>query len=356
MQLEIDPDITRARTPPAAFYTDAAAFELLRERVLARSWHCVGDAGVAPLHPLTLLPGCLDEPLLLARGGGVTRCLSNVCTHRGTILVEEPGEAGTSLRCRYHGRTFDLDGRFKHMPEFEGCAHFPSEADNLTQVPFAEWRGLRFAALNPAHDFAAVVTDMNARVGFLPAESFKLAAALSRAYTVRAHFALYLDNYLEGFHVPFVHASLNAAIDYGAYTTELFPHSVLQVGIAKPGEPCFELPPGHPDSGRRVAAYYWWLFPCTMLNFYPWGLSLNIVEPVNREQTRVRFMSYVHDDSLLEKGAGAGLHRVELEDEAVVEAVQAGLKGRFYKRGRYSPTRETGTHHFHRLLAQMLTG
>jgi choline monooxygenase len=173
---------------------------------------------------------------------------------------------------------------------------------------------------------------------------------------VRANWALYVDNYLEGFHIPFVHASLNEAIDYGEYTTELFEGSSLQLGIAKPGEPAFELPAGSPDAGKRVAAYYWWLFPNTMFNFYPWGLSINVVEPQGHERTRVRFLSYVWDEKKLDQGAGAGLDRVEREDEAVVEAVQAGTRGSLYTRGRYSPTREQGVHHFHRMLAAALFG
>lgn len=359
MPLNIHPDIAQAQTPPAEFYTDPDTFRALSELVLARSWHFIGDvsACAAPgeLLPQTLLPGSLSEPLLLARDhAGTLRCMSNVCTHRGTVLVEAPGKAGAVLRCRYHGRTFGLDGKFRHMPEFEGCRDFPSDDDNLTQIPIAEWRGLRFASPFPAHDFATHIAELEHRVGWLPVEKFKFDPARSGDYSVKAHWALYCDNYLEGFHVPFVHASLNTALDYGEYSTELLPQGVLQVGIAKEGEPCFTPPSGHPDSGRRVAAWYFWLFPCTMLNFYPWGLSLNVIEPVGPELTRVRFLSYVHDRAMLATGAGADLHRVELEDEAVVEAVQAGLKGRFYKRGRYSPTRETGTHHFHRLISGLL--
>jgi len=52
-------------------------------------------------------------------------------------------------------------------------------------------------------------------------------------------------------------------------------------------------------------------------------------------------------------GAGPDLHRVEMEDEEVVEAVQEGVKSRLYDRGRYSPRRGVGTHHFHRLLASV---
>jgi choline monooxygenase len=92
-----------------------------------------------------------------------------------------------------------------------------------------------------------------------------------------------------------------------------------------------------------------------MFNFYPWGISVNIVKPVTSARSVVSYLTYVSDASKLGKGAGADLERVELEDEAVVESVQKGIRSRFYSNGRYSPTRERGTHHFHRLIAEFMS-
>jgi choline monooxygenase len=92
-----------------------------------------------------------------------------------------------------------------------------------------------------------------------------------------------------------------------------------------------------------------------MLNFYPWGCSVNVVKPISAERTKVSFLSYVWDPSKLNKGAGAQLEKVEREDEFVVENVHNGLRSKFYKAGRFSPTRELGVHHFHRLLADFLS-
>ena len=89
-----------------------------------------------------------------------------------------------------------------------------------------------------------------------------------------------------------------------------------------------------------------------MLNFYPWGLSVNVVVPLGAGRTRVVFRSYVLDPGKRGEGLGADLHRVEMEDEAVVESVQRGVRSRLYGRGRFSPRREVGTHHFHELLAR----
>ena len=71
-------------------------------------------------------------------------------------------------------------------------------------------------------------------------------------------------------------------------------------------------------------------------------------------KTKVEFISYIRDESLMDNGAGADLDTVEMEDEAVVESVQRGIRSRFYTHGRHSPTREQGTHHFHRLIAEFM--
>jgi choline monooxygenase len=145
-------------------------------------------------------------------------------------------------------------------------------------------------------------------------------------------------------------------LDYSSYRTELFPLSSLQIGVARGDEDCFEIPKSSPDHGQKIAGYYFWLFPNTMFNFYPWGISINIVKPLAVDRTRISYLSYVWDKSKLGKGAGSGLDKVEMEDEAVVESVQRGVRSLLYERGRYSPTQERAVHHFHRLLAKFLQG
>ena len=156
---EIDPDIRKAKTLASDFYTDAAYFELSKEKIFARSWQFLGKADdFDGLKPTTILPGFLDEPVLLVKTDESLACLSNVCTHRGKILVEEPCQANL-IRCGYHGRRFSLDGKFLSMPEFEGVEDFPSESDNLRQLPFAARQGFMFASLDPVDTFEAFVND-----------------------------------------------------------------------------------------------------------------------------------------------------------------------------------------------------
>lgn len=358
-RLAIDPDIRRAGTLPGWVYSSSEMFEAQRERVFARSWQWLadGDRLRAPGHalPATHVEGALDEPLVLVRAeDGSLRCMSNVCTHRGALVVEGEGHL-KSLKCRYHGRRFDLDGRCTFMPEFDDVAGFPAETDHLPAVPVAEWGPLAFAALDPAMPFEDWIGPVRERTAGMPLERAVYDPSSSGEYVIEANWALYCDNFLEEFHIPYVHGgSLTGTLDYDAYRTELFDWGNLQVGAAKEGQPLLELAPGSPDHGQRVAGYYFWLFPATMLNFYPWGLSLNVVRPLGPARTRVSFRSYVWDADARAAGPGANLHRVEMEDEEVVESVQKGVRSRLYDRGRYSPRREVGTHHFHTLLARFL--
>lgn len=361
MTLVVDPDIAVARTPPKDFYLDPTQFETARERIFARSWQWLGDTGdvSAPgsLAPRVLLPGLLDEPLLLARdGAGTLRCLSNVCTHRGNLLVHGPCRGAQQIRCGYHARRFDLDGRLRFMPGFEGARDFPTPADDLAQVAFEQLGPLAFAALAPAAPFADFVGPMLSQDGgALAPEALAADPSRSRDYEFDAHWALYVENYLEGLHIPFVHPGLARALEPSGYHYQLYRHAVLQTATARDGEAAFDARPSNAvASSPRIAARYWWVFPNLMFNFYPWGLSLNVVEPLGPARTRVLFRSYVADASRLDAGAGGALDEVELQDEAVVQTVQRGIRSRFYGRGRYAPAHEVAVHHFHRLLAEYM--
>jgi choline monooxygenase len=254
----------------------------------------------------------------------------------------------------YHGRRFNLDGTFVSMPEFSLTENFPRPCDDLHAFNLIEWGPFLFTSISPTFVFHQILSIMNERIGFLPLDEFIHNPSLGKDYLVNAHWALYCDNYLEGFHIPFVHQDLNSVLDYGQYNTELYDFCNVQIGYAKSGEECFTLPEGHPDYGKSIAAYYYWIFPNMMFNFYPWGLSINIVKPISIDKTKVSFITYVYDETKLHSGAGAMLDKVEREDEFVVENVFKGLKSRVYSTGRFSVNREQGTHHFHRLLAEFL--
>ena len=388
--LSIDPDIRKAYTLPSAWYRDQATYDHVIETVLLPSWHYVAseaeltsvieltegatDVGERTMEagartfPVLLLPGSVDEPLVIVRKGSVTRVLSNVCTHRGNILIRKAGTL-REIRCMYHGRRFNTEGKCIHMPEFKEVEGFPSETDHLRSIEHGVWAGMHFARIPPQvvrtppqergplttrplptksfEDWAKILED---RLSFLPLDRAEHRVELDKDFEIQAHWALYVENYLEGFHIPFVHPGLNAVLEWNSYETICLENGILQIGIAREGDLTFSLPADHIDFGKRVAAYYYWMFPNTMINVYPWGISLNIVLPQSIDSTIIRYRTFVWDESTYNTGAGSSLDTVEGEDDDVVEHQQKGMQSRIYDRGRYSPKREQGVHHFHRML------
>jgi len=361
----VEEDIRQAHTLPAAFYRSARAYGHMIEHGFAPSWQFAGhrdDHPQADWIPFSLLPGSLGEPLLLARqtasqndhaNAGIKdagwKCLSNVCTHRGHVMLDEACR-GERIRCRYHGRSFDRQGCLKNAPGFENALHFPESADHLPELALESLGGLLFTRLQSNHPLAIPfntwIQPVLDRIPQPFLEQLHPRKDLDVDYPVGAHWGLYCDNYLEGFHIPFVHPALNKMLDFGAYRTKCYDNGSLQIGIAKPGELCFEF--GEPN----VAAYYYFLFPNLMLNFYPWGLSLNLVEPRGPEECLVRFRTFVARPDLLDQAYN--IDEVQREDEEVVHAVQRGIQARLYQRGRFSPGLEQGVHQFHRQIARVL--
>lgn len=355
----IDADIAKASTLHTDFYTTQACFEQAKEKIFATSWQFIGSTALVKfkgdVYPFTLLEHYLNEPLMLTHPTeGAINCLSNVCTHRGNIVAYKACSKANYLRCKYHGRMFNLDGTFVSMPEFNAVENFPCAADDLANLPLFNWGNLLFTSLVKKYEAPIFLQEMMERLHWLPLHEFVHQAHLSKTFEVDANWALYCENYLEGFHIPFVHAGLNATLNFGEYVTELYPKASLQIGIGKHDEDCFDLPTTSKDYGSKIAAYYYWVYPNMMFNFYPWGLSVNIVQPLSVAKTKVAFITYMWQEDKYDKGAGSNLDKVEMEDEEIVQQVQKGIVSRFYTHGRYSVTKETGTHHFHRLLAESM--
>ncbi len=353
---KVTEDISRSSTLPSSFYYDCTIWKKLKEKVFVKNWLYLGDEKVLfditiNTYPLVLLEKYLDEPLVLVKENDEIRCFSNVCTHRGFIVTHHPSK-NRKLVCAYHGRRFDLKGKFEFMPEFNEVKEFPRPCEDLHSLPLKRWSNFLFTSLAPKASFEFINEQLEKRLGFLDIEQFVFAPEYSKTYNVQCHWALYIDNYLEGFHIPFVHPTLNNMIDYGSYDTLTEETMVLQIGYAdKAANETFVLPQDHVDFGKDVAAFYYWFYPNFMVNVYPWGMQLNIVKPISKDFTKVEFLYYIKDWDVWNRMKGDEIgEKTQQEDEWVVEGVQKGLKSRFYEDGRFSVARENGVHHFHLML------
>ena len=344
-------DVRQAHTPPASFYTDPARLERELETVLARSWQYVGHMGQLRAHGDFFTTRLGREPLLFVRDGDCVRGYFNVCRHRAGPLALGCGHAARIV-CRYHGWSYSLQGQLLRAPEMDGAQGFDTAGIHLEPVTVHVLGPLIFAALTaevaPFERFHAGLAAECA-----PFHLERMRHVLTRDYPVSSNWKVYVDNYLEGYHVPQVHPALNREIDYRSYVTELAANRVLQhAPVRADTASLYRQAEGEPD------ASYYWLFPNIMLNLYERQLQVNVVIPDGVERTVVRFEwfaldagpPHVQDPHFNRLREFTEL--VQAEDAGICEAVQANLQSSAYRSGPYSPVRETGVHWFHRLMLQ----
>lgn len=339
--------LARASALPAPTYSDPAWLAREQRAVFARSWQLVADtarvAGAGD-HVLAEIAGV---PLVIVRDDdGELRALHNVCRHRAGPLATCDGRGAKVLRCRYHGWTYALDGTLRSAHEMAEAEDFSVANIHLPRAEVGVWNGLVFAALEPAMPFAAMFDGIDSRVGRrLDDHVF----ARRVAYDVACNWKAYVDNYLEGYHLPHVHPGLNRLLDYRSYDTTLARWHSLQHSPLE----------GDGNFYGDGEALYYFVWPNTMLNILPGRLQTNRVLPLDATHCRVEFDYYypaTRDDAKNAKRERdlAFSDEVQHEDIAICEAVQRGLISGSYRAGRLSPKRESGVHHFHELVREAL--
>ncbi len=357
---QFDQRLAFAQTLPAAWYSDAQMLAREKREVFAHTWQLAGRADQVALPGDYFTTTVADEPLIVVRGADKKlRALSNVCRHRAGPVTEGAGQRKV-FQCGYHGWTYALDGRLLGTPEFEGVEGFSKAAHCLPEFSVDEWGGLVF--VNLAADCSALpatLEDLPARLAQRDLTEMKF--AVRKDWFIDCNWKVYVDNYLEGYHLPLVHPALNRELDYSRYRTEtkrrysiqhapVKRHAAMRIRLDENDEN---------DENTDSDAQYFWLFPNLMLNVYPDNYSTNLIVPLGPERTLTIFEWFFRDPesaAVQEKirQTVAFSDEIQLEDIRICETVQRNLKSRTYSTGRYSVKRENGVHHFHGLLMEFL--
>jgi choline monooxygenase len=356
-ELQIHRDIARAWTIPASFYIDPDVFYREREKIFARSWQVVGHRSQLPKPGDFFTTELQGEPLLLLRNAhGKLKGFYNVCRHRAGPPAQGCGSRKL-FRCAYHGWTYDLDGSLISAPEVDGVQNFDPQQFALTPVRAEEWFNLIFVNLDPNAESLVKI------LGELPAQAERFAFATMklserRTYDMKCNWKTYVDNYLEGYHLPSVHPGLNRELDHNAYTVEAYARHVRQFSPIRGAQPGDATPRRYQEARADLTTDYFWIFPNWMLNCYPDNVSLNIILPLETERTLAIFEWYLLEEHLGNQAAKDAVRfsdEIQQEDVAICEAVQKNLHSRSYQRGRYSVKQEKGVHAFHRMYAEVMT-
>lgn len=345
----IDPRLAHASTLPSRFYTDPSVLADENRLVFGRTWQLAGRAEQVAQAGQYFTTTIGDEPVLVVRGNdGELRAMSNVCRHRAGPIARGEGKRPV-LQCGYHGWTYALDGTLRTTPEFEGVHGFDAAHCRLPQFQAAVWNELVFVHLDPN---AGSLSDfLGELVSDMPRHDYGgFRLAQTKRWELDCDWKVYVDNYLEGYHIPIVHPGLFRELDYPNYRTETKRTFSIQHAPTRKAE---RIRTGGGDDAVR----YFWIFPNLMLNVYPDNFSTNLILPLGHGRTVTLFDWYFQDPDAVRAQIDdtvAFSDEIQIEDIEICESVQRGLRSATYDQGRFSPQRENGVHHFHMLYAEAM--
>jgi choline monooxygenase len=349
-----NPDLAHAATIPARWYTDPGILEEESRRIFGRTWQAVGHAAWVADPGSYFACETAGEPVLVTRGmDGRLGAYSNVCRHRGALLTEGRGTASV-IRCPYHAWTYSLNGRLLGQPEFEGVQDWDRSSVCLPEYRVETWGPFVFVNLDRAAPPLAEV------LGAIPGEISEIGCPIDRLhysyrrdYVIECNWKVYIDNYLEGYHLPAAHPSLFRELDYSQYRVDTFRYYSSQIAPIRARQAAAGETRRYEFSDDRRSALYYWIFPNFMLNVYPDNLSSNVILPMGPDRTLTIFEWFAYSGEVAQATIDFS-DGIQQEDIKICESVQRGLRSRNYQQGRFSVKRENGVHHFHGLLSEFL--
>lgn len=366
--------IETARGLPNDAYVNEAFRAFERDRVIAKTWFCVGFGRDVPNAGDAFPSDVLGLPIIMVRReDGSIAVFHNVCSHRGAQLLTEPCNVAKRLRCPYHAWLYDLDGNLIATPHIGGpktnkVEGFDKTRHGLKPVRHAIFWDMVFINISgDAEPFEEFVKPLVARWGDFDMRHIRHPGNVgSLKLTVKCNWKLAVENYCEAYHLPSIHPGLNSYSKLeDHYNIEEPDHFAGQGSHAYtpllvkngPGLPQFPDLPSRWDK----AAEYTSLFPNVLLGIHRDHYFAIRLEPVSVGETREHLeIYYVGDasaDAVYDATKAANLNAwktVFAEDVEVVERMQRGRRSPAYDGGVFSPAMDGPTHCFHRWLAKKL--
>ncbi|MCW8879378.1 MAG: aromatic ring-hydroxylating dioxygenase subunit alpha [Kangiellaceae bacterium] len=339
----------KAHTLPASLYTDPSYLNLEYQSIFESHWQLVAHQSelINPGDQVVCQVGRI--PIVVVRNqNNLLKAFHNVCRHRAGPVAIENGN-NKVLRCKYHGWTYTLDGDLRSAPEMSSTPNFDVCQFHLPQAQVEEWQGFIFVCVNNTPPALGDVLKGVAET-IKPIDLKAMSFSHRDEYVIDCNWKVYMDNYLEGYHLPHVHPGLSKLLDYRSYDTILHEwHSYQFSPLDRNGE---QNPDNFYGDGH---AHYYCVFPNLMLNILPGRLQTNLILPVGHNKTKIIFDYYYSDLKSQRTKKLIAQDRefsdeVQEEDIMICEKVQLGLNSGSYEAGRLCIKRETGVLHYQNLV------
>ena len=337
---------------PVENYRSCERFAAERDLVLRRYPTVFCPSAALPTAASYVARDAAGTPIVAARGDdGQVRAFRNVCRHRGTQLVEGAG-CKKAFSCRYHGWTYALDGRLRHVPHEEGFPGLDKSSHGLVPLDTVEHDGLVFVTQGTPYVADVELPDL---AGLLPPAMRLLQTT---ELEIAANWKILMEGFLEGYHIkathpatfyPLQYDNLNVVERFGRNNRIAFPYRAIEkLRVVSAAE----------RSAAAKLTYVYHLFPNVTVATFPTSVFVTVLEPMAIDRTA--FVTYVLSDRGDDDGTRAAMKRGSnlvgdgaAEDRAVACAIQRGLASGAndcFEFGRF----EGAIGHFHRMLDDAL--
>ena len=311
---------------PSAAYTDEKFLNLEANTVFAENWAFVGFVHELA-KPGDILPVILaGKPIILVRNiKNEIVAFHNVCRHRCLKLVDEPKNTGKLIRCPYHSWTYDLDGKLISSPHFGGTDnHEPKGFDpkkyGLETIRIKLWHDWIFVNLNrKAPPFEKYVKKISKQLKGIDLNKIKPVATLNFG-EVATNWKFLVENYVEPYHVQFVHKTTTSQPLKDHYT--IVDGNCFGSGV--------DLNEENTSSGNlAVSSRYLSLFPNFIIGtYYPNQIGVHLNLPIDSGRTIQKRIIYSTNGYKMTTKEANSLKKlwwdVHKEDHEICERLQLG--------------------------------
>lgn len=342
----------------ATAYVDPSWFEVDQRSIITRSWQwwCHGER---LRQPGQYVAGeVAGMPIVAVRGhDGQLRAFYNVCQHRAHELVSGAGSV-RSLVCPYHAWTYDLSGQLTAARHTHDLVDFDRSSVCLMSVQVAEFAGFVFVNLDAdAPSLADQSGDLGAEITQWAPDVPQLTFAHRLTYEIESNWKNVIDNFLECYHCHVAHKDFVSLVDMDTY--KVTTHGIYSSHMARAGTS------GNSayDVGDATVTDHavWWLWPNTCLLRYPGRGNMMVLRviPIGPDRTLETYDLFLEstEPNAAELETIRYLDEVlQVEDIAIVESVQRGMRTPAFEQGRIVVDRggsglsEHALHHFHGLV------